>query len=253
MIFRIAASFLLLSGIASLTYQVAWVRLLGLSMGSTSASISTVLAAFFLGLALGSYLAERITRNRINSLRVYLFLEIVIGICGLMMLPILLNLDSIVAGFPVLGSSLGMKFAVAMLLLTLPTICMGATFPVMASILVRRQSEVGLRVSQLYSLNTAGAVLGAAMAGFVFIPTWGLDGAVYIAFAINVFIVVVGFYLNRNIALPPLEADFVVGGNDSVNSRLGDRTELLLRLLSLADIPDDTCEIALIIQKPGRQ
>ena len=73
--FLFAASFLILSGIASLTYQVTWVRLLGLSMGSTSASISTVLAAFFLGMAIGSYLAERITRNRINSLKPYIVLE----------------------------------------------------------------------------------------------------------------------------------------------------------------------------------
>ena len=82
---KLAALFLLLSGIASLTYQVVWVRLLGLSMGSTSASISTVLAAFFLGLALGSYLAERITRNRINSLKPYIVLEIIIGLAGLIL------------------------------------------------------------------------------------------------------------------------------------------------------------------------
>ena len=212
MIFNIAATFLVLSGIASLTYQVTWVRLLGLSMGSTSASISTVLAAFFLGLALGSYLAERITRNRINSLRVYLYLEIIIGTAGLVLLPVLLNLDAVVASFPALGSTLGMKFSVAMVLLTLPTICMGATFPVMAAILVRRRNEVGLRVSQLYSLNTAGAVIGAALAGFVFIPQWGLDGAVYIAFTINAFIVVSGFYFNRKINLPPLETEPVSSG-----------------------------------------
>lgn len=66
--FFLVASFLVVSGIASLAYQVAWVRLLGLSMGSTRTSISTVLAAFFLGMAVGSYLAERITRNRIQTL-----------------------------------------------------------------------------------------------------------------------------------------------------------------------------------------
>lgn len=202
---RLAALFLLLSGIASLTYQVIWVRLLGLSMGSTSASISTVLAAFFMGLALGSYLAERITRNRINSLKPYLLLEVIIGLSGLVLLPVLLNLDAIMAASPVLGSTLLMKFIVTTVLLLVPTICMGATFPVMASILIRRKNEVGLRVSQLYSLNTAGAVLGAALAGFFFVPNWGLDGAVYIAFGINLFIVVTGFYFNSRIELPPLE------------------------------------------------
>ena len=60
----LAAVLLLLSGAASLIYQVAWVRLLGLSMGSTGASISTVLAAFFLGLAGGSALAGLAVRVR---------------------------------------------------------------------------------------------------------------------------------------------------------------------------------------------
>ncbi|MDH5326734.1 MAG: fused MFS/spermidine synthase [Gammaproteobacteria bacterium] len=201
---KIAAAFLLLSGIASLTYQVAWVRLLGLSMGSTSASISTVLAAFFLGLAMGSYLAERITRNNIDSLKVYIYLEVVIGLAGLALLPILLNLDSYLAAAQ-LGLTIPIKFALTMALLIIPTICMGATFPVMASLLIRRNHEVGLRMSQLYSLNTAGAVLGAALAGFVFIPKWGLDGAVYIAFSINMLIVIAAIYLDRTLSLPPLE------------------------------------------------
>ena len=203
---KLAALFLLLSGIASLTYQVVWVRLLGLSMGSTSASISTVLAAFFLGLALGSYLAERITRNRINSLKPYIFLEIIIGLAGLALLPILLNLDALMAATPALGATIPMKFTVTVVLLLIPTVCMGATFPVMASILIRRKNEVGVRVSQLYSLNTAGAVLGAALAGFFFVPNWGLDGAIYIAFTINLLIVVMGFYLNSQIKLPPIES-----------------------------------------------
>lgn len=203
--FVFASAFLLFSGIASLTYQVVWVRLLGLSMGSTSASISTVLAAFFLGLALGSYLAERITRNRINDLMPYIVLEVVIGLSGLALLPILLNLDAIMAATPALGASIPNKFAVTTALLLIPTVCMGATFPVMASILIRRKDEVGVRVSQLYSLNTAGAVLGAALAGFFFVPNWGLDGAVYIAFSLNLLIVILAVYLNMKVELPPIE------------------------------------------------
>jgi len=203
---NLAAAFLLLSGTASLTYQVVWVRLLGLSMGSTSASISTVLAAFFLGLAIGSYLAERITRHRIHDLSVYLGLEAIIGISGLLLLPILLNLDYGVTLVPQLASSIGFKFFLSILLLIIPTICMGATFPVMASILIRAHHEVGLRMGQLYSLNTAGAVCGAAFSGFYFIPNWGLDGAIYIAFSINLFIVVVGYRLNKKLKLPPLES-----------------------------------------------
>lgn len=203
---RLISLFLLLSGIASLTYQVAWVRLLGHSMGSTSAAISTVLAAFFLGLALGSYSAEKITRNRINDLSVYITLELVIGLSGLLLLPILLNLDSVMAQLPAYGSTLAAKFLITMILLAVPTICMGATFPVIAAILIRKPADVGKGLSALYSINTAGAVLGAGLSGFVFIPQWGLDGAVYIAFALNMTIAVTAWGLNRNLRLLPVEA-----------------------------------------------
>lgn len=217
--FNIAATFLLLSGIASLTYQVVWVRLLGLSMGSTSASISTVLAAFFLGLALGSYLAEKITRNRIDNLNVYIILELIIGLSGLLLLPVLLNLDAYIAAVPALSGSIAMKFVLTIVLLIIPTMCMGATFPVMASILIRRNNEVGVRVSQLYSLNTAGAVLGAALAGFVFVPNWGLDGAIYIAFMINICIVAMALYLNNRIKLEAIEvAETTSSNNDDLET-----------------------------------
>lgn len=223
------ASFLILSGIASLIYQVTWVRLLGLSMGSTSASISTVLAAFFFGMAMGSYLAERITRNRINSFWPYIILELLIGVSGLALLPILLHLDGLLAIFPLAGTELSLKFVTTILLLSLPTLCMGATFPVMASILIRRHGEVGLRISQLYSLNTAGAVLGAALTGFVFIPYWGLDGAIYIAFTLNMLIVIAAFSVNGYRALDPIESSPAAAPGDTLSE--GEEKAYRLRAL----------------------
>ena len=194
-----------------MTYQVAWVRLIGLSLGSTSASISTVLSAFFLGLALGSYLAERITRNRIDSLMPYVILEVAVGLSGLILLPLLLHLDHLMAMSPVFGTELTLKFLLSVLLLIVPTTCMGATFPVMASILIRRDSDIGARISELYSLNTIGAVLGACLSGFVFIRLWGLDGAVYIAAGLNLTVAGLAFWLNKKWMLKPIES----GGHDS--------------------------------------
>ena len=229
----LAALFLVVSGVAALTYQVVWVRLLGLSMGSTSASVSTVLAAFFLGLAIGSYLAERITRNRIDNLNVYIVLEAAIGLSGLALLPILLNLDNMMAAIPEWGSILQFKFAVTMALLVIPTMCMGATFPVMAAILVRRQTDMGKRVSQLYSLNTAGAVFGALLAGFVFVPNWGLDGAVYMAASLNFFIVFIALYLNSRITFPPIETSEDIRGELTAKQKESQKLQAPLRVHAL--------------------
>ncbi len=200
------ALLLVLSGIASLTYQVTWVRLLGLSVGATSAAISSVVAAFFLGLSLGSFLAGRLRWVRRHAFFSYLTLELVTGASGLALLPALLNLDRLVALFPGLGSSLLFKFLLTVLLLLLPTLCMGATFPVMARVMVRRGSELGSKVSALYGLNTFGAVLGALLSGFVFIPSFGLDGTIFVACGLNVSVAVVGFVLRTRLAPEP-EAD----------------------------------------------
>jgi spermidine synthase len=165
-------------------------------------------------MALGSYLAERITRNRIDNLKPYIVLEFLIGISGLMLLPILLHLDGLLALVPAIGTELSLKFFLALALLSIPTLCMGATFPVMASILIRRHGEIGLRMSQLYSLNTAGAVMGAGLTGFVFIPNWGLDGAIYIAFALNMTIVLAALFVGRSWTLPAMEAPAIGASSD---------------------------------------
>ena len=71
---------LLCSGDAALTHQVTWVRLLGLSLGSTSAAISTVLTAFFGGMAAGAWAAGRLARGGREDLRRVAMLEAAIGV-----------------------------------------------------------------------------------------------------------------------------------------------------------------------------
>jgi len=231
-IFTAAASLLILSGSAALIYQVAWVRLLGLSMGSTSASVSTVLAAFFAGLALGSFFAKRILRKRDVSLTLYVVLEVVVGAAGLLLLPVLLNLDHVMALMPAYGTALALKFTITLLLLSIPTICMGATFPVMAAVLVGQGGELGRRISQLYTLNTAGAVAGAALCGFVLIPAWGLDGAVYCAVSLNMAAASIAWWLSRRPAMADAMQPADVGQTspDETGDSAGLRRRLLLVL-----------------------
>lgn len=191
--FRMCLFFLVLSGAAALIYQVTWVRLLGLSMGSTSAAVGTVLAAFFLGMSLGSYLSRHFVRPGAGGgLGPYVVLEVLIGLFGLILLPVLLRLDVFMALFPVLGGLLSFKFLVAIVLLSVPSICIGATFPVMANALIQGWREIGSKFGLLYSFNTLGAVLGAFLSGFVIIPAVGLDGAIYTAVACNFVVAAVG-------------------------------------------------------------
>ncbi len=82
----------LLSGLTSLIYEVVWVRRFGEVFGVTTYATSTVLAAFFAGLAVGSFFAGRlIDRGRWRPLVVYGLMEGAIGVYALL-LPGLLHL-----------------------------------------------------------------------------------------------------------------------------------------------------------------
>ena len=74
--------FVFFSGFASLVYQVLWMKQLGLLFGNTSHAASATLAAFFGGLAAGSwYWGRRVGRSE-NPLRLYARLELGIAIAA---------------------------------------------------------------------------------------------------------------------------------------------------------------------------
>ncbi|RKY16340.1 MAG: hypothetical protein DRQ55_18190 [Planctomycetota bacterium] len=206
------------SGCAALIYQVVWVRLLRLSMGSTSASMSTVLAAFFGGLALGSWLAGRASRRGPAALRLFLALECTIALCGLALLPLLLRLHEFVSLLPGGADSLAGRFSVTMLLLGLPCMCMGATLPVLAGVLVLRQRDMASRLGGMYGLNTAGAVVGAALTGFVLVPRLGLDGANAVAVGLNLSVVMLGLAARKSLTASPVNDEVTVAPGASVAS-----------------------------------
>jgi len=217
------------SGAAALINQVVWVRLLGLSVGAASASVATVVAAFFLGLGIGSALAPRLLARARDPLLLYIGLEAAIALSSLALLPTLASLDTLVASLPALGEWPVVRFALVMLLLAPPTICMGATYPVIVSWAVRTNESVGHGISLVYAANTLGAVLGACGSGFVLIPWIGLDGAVRVAAALNAGIVVLALASRRGLPRA-LSEEAAPEGPATTESSAPERTAALLVL-----------------------
>ena len=164
-----------LSGASSLVFEMVWTRELTLVFGATTLAISTVLAVFMGGLALGSVLAGRYADRVRDPLFAYALAEAGIGLYALLV-PLALHVYPRVNEglFHAFGDrfillSLGRFFATA-LLLVLPTTLMGATLPLLGRAIMQRPGDFGLtsrRVGSLYSANTFGAVLGTFLAGFV--------------------------------------------------------------------------------------
>ena len=186
---RLAIVFcLVFSGLTALVYQLIWTRLLGFAFGTTTEAVSTVLAVFFGGLALGNLLAARWLSRVVRPLRVYAWLELGIGVFALLSLPLLRELDAVwsVLGVPESGLVRGaVRIGLASLVLLPPTIAMGATLPVVARGLVTSDGTLGRWSAILYTANTFGAVLGAYLCGFWLIPNLGLASSVAVAGAVN--------------------------------------------------------------------
>jgi spermidine synthase len=192
------------SGMSGLVYQVVWVRELVLVFGATTFAVSTVLTAFMGGLALGSFYFGRRSEKVTRPLRLYGLLEIGIGVYGLAVpfifavLPLIYHpiWQWLQLSFFTLSV---VRFLFAILVLILPTALMGATLPVLSSYYARDARLIGLRVGSLYSLNTFGAVFGAASTGFVLIPVLGMHATTLLAAAINILLGLVALKLSRDV------------------------------------------------------
>lgn len=189
-----------LSGACGLVYEVVWTRMLISVMGATVLAVSTVLTAFFAGLALGSYLFGKVADRCRRPLRLYALLEAGIGLYALLVPDLFRLLDSVyVALYNSFHTSYYvfslLRFLMAFLVLLVPTALMGGSFPVISKFAVRKFSEFGLGVGRLYSINTLGAVVGCLLTGFLLIEALGIRGAVFLAAAMNILVGVIAYCL----------------------------------------------------------
>jgi len=180
-----------LSGASGLIYEVLWTRRLTHIFGSTTLAVSTVLAAFMGGLALGSVLLGAwADRNRDRTLRGYGLLEIAIAVLGIA-IPLLLKVVEAVylAVAPALENVPMAFFLVQFVLvgavLALPCSLMGGTLPMLARWLVGREEEIGGRVGALYAANTLGAFAGTAAATYGLLPHTGVREGEFMAVGLN--------------------------------------------------------------------
>ena len=191
-----------LSGACSLVYEVIWVRMLLVVFGVSAHAVSTVLASFMAGLALGGLYFGRATDRRAERLRTYGRLEIAIGVCALVVPFIIGALDeAYVLSFRLSGESpffaAVTRLALAFAVLIVPTTLMGATLPVMSKFAVDRIAGTGSTVGGLYAVNTFGAAVGVFVAAFILLPSVGVTGATYLGAATNLLIGATSLLLSR--------------------------------------------------------
>lgn len=188
-----------MTGTAGLIYQVAWQKYLSRLLGADSIATAIILATFLGGLSLGYYLCGTFSMHVKNQVKAYAMLEGIIGVWGVGF-PVLFSLiDSLTHSwsfaFPVLIIVQGMLCS--SVLIGLPTICMGGTIPLLTRGLSPNLAEATRVHATVYAANTAGAFVGALLAGFYFIPEYGLPMTVRGAALLNLGTCVFFYLLSR--------------------------------------------------------
>src|SRR5262245_26905304 len=196
------------SGFAALLYQVLWMRELGRLFGNGAQAVATTLAAFFLGLAIGSLAVGRIAHRMRRPLLGYAALEAGIALCAPLYFALLEVYGAVYAPLHARfgarpGLFLAVKFALSLTALLPPAFFMGGTLPAMSQHLVRTPGALGRTASGLYALNTLGAALGAWLAGFELVRRLGVHGAYALAIATSLGVAALAACAGR--AAPPPE------------------------------------------------
>jgi spermidine synthase len=208
------------SGCAALIYEVVWFQLLELVIGSSAVSMGVLLGTFMGGMCLGSLLLPRYMRADSHPLRTYAFLELGIGLFGLLLLfgmPLVSRVYTAWAGAGVTG--LLIRGVAAGICLLPPTMLMGATLPAIARWVEASPRGVAW-LGFFYGGNTAGAVIGSLLAGFYFLRVTDLATTTYIAVTLNVTVAAIALAVA---ARAPYQARHVDGGAVLVTDRRADR------------------------------
>jgi len=195
------------SGASSLMLEVVWSKGLGQVLGNTLEAITTVVAAYMGGLAIGAAWAGRTNAGQANPVRSYGLLEMGIGIFGIVS-PFLIRgiggpLGAAYAALGATSPAYGLvRFLGTFALLLIPTTLMGATLPILVSWGSRR-ADLARVLGTLYAVNTAGAVLGTVLAGFALLPTIGLSRTATLAGGTSLLLGLIMVLVSRGLAAAP--------------------------------------------------
>ena len=177
------------SGLAALGYEVIWTRLFILIFGSSVYAFAVMLTGFLLGLGLGGLVGGWLAVRGREPVVPVAALQVVIGVTVLAGTPWFDRLPHLfLVAFRLTGGAwwalTTLEFLMALGMMIVPTMAMGATFPLVVRLLGTAH-PAERAVGSSYAVNTWGAILGAALTGFVLIPWLGFRGSLVTLACVN--------------------------------------------------------------------
>ena len=174
-----------LTGLSSFIYEIGWIRMLSLVLGSSTHAFELMLSAFILGLAIGGIWVRR-RIDRIPSAVGYLgWVQVVMGLCALATLPLynasfdfmqvlMSTLPKTEDGYVAFNLA---SHGIASAIMLPAAVCAGMTLPLITYSLIRAgagERSIGL----VYGANTLGAIAGVFCAVHLGLPLLGLKNLI---------------------------------------------------------------------------
>ncbi|MFW6089664.1 MAG: fused MFS/spermidine synthase [Gemmatimonadota bacterium] len=179
---RLMLAVAFLTAVASFAYQIGWIRLLSLVMGSATHAFELMLSAFILGLALGALAIGPWAQRHPDPRRLLGWIQWGMGFAALLTLPLYTvsfeAMASLVSWLNSGGSYVGFnlaRYGLGLLIMLPSTFLAGMTVPLITATLLRSGGGEA-SIGAVYGANTLGSIFGVALAGLVLMPVLGVKG-----------------------------------------------------------------------------
>ena len=169
------------TAVASFIYEIAWIRMLSLVLGSATHAFELMLSAFILGLALGAFWVRRRADGTGDPLRLLGVTQLAMGALAIATLAVYGQafhwmaalteaLDENAAGYRMYNLA---RYGISLAVMLPPTFCAGITLPLITRTLLG--AGHGERaIGAVYAWNTLGSIVGVALASLWLMPLLGL-------------------------------------------------------------------------------
>lgn len=177
-----------LSGAASFAYEIIWIRMLSMAVGSTMHAFELMLASFIAGIALGGLWVRRHADNTEAPLRLVGWMQVFMGVAALASLAVYANAFAWVgwliqalaktdAGYALFN----LGTATTAIAIMLPAAFFAGTTLPLFTVALLRDGQGERSIGRVYAWNTLGSIAGVFAAIHFLIPMLGLKLALCIA------------------------------------------------------------------------
>ena len=191
--YRLLLAVSLLTGAASFIYEIGWMRMLNLVLGTSTHVFEIMLSAFIFGIAFGGLWIKRRIDQTDDPVR---FLGLVQVVMGLLALSTLLlyghTFEVMQLAFAALGKTEAgysvfnfVNYLIALFIMFPAAFCAGMTLPLITYVLLK-QGAGEKSIGAVYAVNTVGAIVGVFLATHLGLPLLGLKGLITLGAGIDI-------------------------------------------------------------------